>query len=66
MTTYTTVVNNRRIYTRDLATNLIEFECIEKFVELPVFGNFVKLDVVLLESVEREFRFVVDKDFEGL
>ena len=48
MTTYTTVVNCRRIYTPDLATNLVEFECIEQFVELPVFGNFVKFDVVLL------------------
>ena len=66
MTTYTTVVNNRRIYTRDLATNLIEFECIEKFVELPVFAGLVQLDVVLLETVQRQFRLVVNENLKWL
>ena len=46
--------------------DLVELEGIKQLVELPVLANFLKLDVVLLETVERELGLVIDEDFEGL
>ena len=56
-----------RLFCNELKTaNLVEFEGIEKLIELPVFADLVKLDVVLLKTVKRELRLVVDKDLERL
>ena len=47
-------------------TNLIELQSVQKLVELPVLAGLLELDVVLLETVESELRFVVNKDFKRL
>lgn len=47
-------------------TNLVEFQGVEQLVQLPVLGDLVQLDVVLLEAVERKLRLVVNEDLEGL
>ena len=47
-------------------TCLVEIESIQEFVELPVLADFFQLHVVLLKTVERELRLVVDEDFERL
>ena len=56
----------REIRGRAFETHLVEVQRVEKFVQLPVFTDFVQLDVVLLQPVEGEFRLVIDKDFKRL
>ena len=45
---------------------LVELEGIEELVQLPVLLGFLKLDVVLLETVQGELGLVIDEDFEWL
>ena len=56
-----------RLFCNELKTaNLVEFEGIEKLIELPVFADLIKLDVVLLETVESQLRLIIDEDLERL
>jgi hypothetical protein len=48
------------------STNLVELEVVEQIVQLPVLLLLLKLEVVLLQTVQGEFRFVVDVDLERL
>ena len=43
--------------------DLVEFERIEQFVELPVFLCLAQLDVVLLKAVESKLGLVINIDF---
>ena len=45
---------------------LVEFENIEQFEQFPVLFVVLEFYVVLLESVQREFRLVVDVHFHRL
>jgi hypothetical protein len=45
---------------------LIEFQGVQQLIQLPVLTNLLKLDVVLLETVEGQFCFVVHENFERL
>lgn len=45
---------------------MVELEGIEQLVELPVLTNFLKLNIVLLQTVQRELGLVVDEYFERL
>jgi len=45
---------------------LIEVECVEKVVEFAVLLSLFESNVVLLKTVERELRLVIDEDFKGL
>ena len=45
---------------------MVEFESIEKLVQLAIFGNFFKLHIVLLKTVQSEFGLIIDEDFQGL
>lgn len=47
-------------------TDLIEFEGIKQIVQLSILGRLLDLDEVLLETVQGEFRLVVDIDLERL
>ncbi len=42
--------------------DLIEFECIQQFVELPVLLCLAELDIILLKAVESEFGLVINVD----
>lgn len=46
--------------------NLVELECVEELVQLPVFADLLELHVVLLETMQRELRLIVDEDLERL
>jgi len=65
MTTYSAKFNNRVKIQRSRA-NLVEFQSVKQLVQLPVFPNFIHPHEVLLESVQGQLRFIVDKDFERL
>ena len=45
---------------------LVEFECVEEVVKLSILLSFTEFDVVLLESVKRELRLIVDVDFQRI
>lgn len=45
---------------------MIEFEGIKQIVQLSILGRLLDLDEVLLETVQGEFRLVVDIDLERL
>ena len=46
--------------------DLVELERIEKLVELAVLLVLVELHEVLLETVQRELRLIVDEDLQRL
>lgn len=48
----------------DKDNNLIELQAIEKLVELAVLLRFTQLDVVLLETVQRQLGVIVHVDLE--
>ena len=50
----------------DKDTDLVEFEVIEHVVELAVLFLFLELEIVLLQTVQRELGLVVDVDLERL
>jgi len=56
----------QRVSIQRSRTNLVEFQSVKQLVQLPVFPNFVHLHEVLLESVQGQLRFIIDKDFERL
>ena len=45
---------------------LVELEGVKELVELPVFAGLVQLDIVLLETVQRQFRLVVNENLKWL
>lgn len=45
---------------------MIELKSVQQIIQLPVLASLFELHVVLLETVESEFRLIVDEDFEGL
>jgi hypothetical protein len=47
-------------------SNLVELQGIEKLIKFAILLGFLKLDIVLLESMKGELRLVIDKDLERL
>src|SRR6185369_11616578 len=45
---------------------LVEFQCIKKIIQFPVLSNLLQFNVVLLETMKRQLRLIIDKDFQGL
>ena len=46
--------------------DLVKLERVQQVVQLPVLFRLGQVDVVLLQSVKRELRLVVDKDLDRL
>ena len=65
MTTYYSDIQPCSIRT-GRGTHLIEVKGVQKLVQLPVLANLLQLHVVLLETVKRELRLVIDEDLERL
>lgn len=51
---------------RSRCSYLIELQLVQLFIEFSILLNFFQLYVVLLQTMEREFRLVVNEDFQGL
>ena len=49
-----------------IVTDLVEFEGIKKFIQLPVLRNFVEFDVMLLKAMQRQLCLVIHENFEVL
>ena len=46
--------------------NLIELQSVEQLIQLPVLADFVKFNVMLLETMESQLRLIVDENLQGL
>src|ERR1700735_1707057 len=47
-------------------TYLVEFQGVQQLVQFPVLTDLLKLHVMLLETVQRQFCLIIHKDFERL
>merc|ERR1712106_268449 len=50
----------------DEDNNLVKFEHIEKFKQLPVLLRILQLDIVLPQSVQGQLGLIVDVNFHGI
>ena len=50
----------------DKDNNLVELQAIEKFVELAVLLRFAQLDVVLLQTVQRQLGVIIHVNLKGI
>ncbi len=50
----------------DKNADLVELERIKQIIELAILFIFLELDVVLLQTVQSQFGFIIHKDFQWL
>jgi hypothetical protein len=50
----------------DKDTNLIEFQRIQQIIQFAILFIFLQLDIMLLETVKRQFGFVINVNFQRL
>ena len=65
MTTYLTRFSESET-NQGPGTNLVEFQSVKQFVQFSVFSHFIQPDEVLLESVQCQLCFIINKNFEWL
>lgn len=45
---------------------LVELQCVQQLIQLPIFSNFLELHIVLLQTMERQLRFIIDENLQRL
>lgn len=49
-----------------ICAHLVELEVVQEIIKLSVLGTLLKLDVMLLQTVQSELSLVIDVDFKRL